>query len=75
MIVCAKCRIELQCSKTGRSLVYRNNTVYRGDEFTCKKCGATIVYLDPNYLSHRHNLEKALQALEDQGPINMSDAD
>lgn len=69
MVVCAKCKKEMTCTKTGRPLVWRSNHVYSGDEFGCKTCGALVVYSGDSQKSY--HLEKALQVLEEQGPINM----
>lgn len=67
MVVCAKCREEMTCTKTGRPLVWRGNHVYMGDEFTCKKCNDIVVIAN----SKSTHLEKALQVLENDHPIDM----
>jgi hypothetical protein len=43
MIICAKCRKEMSCKKTGSYIRFRGGThVYPADQFECKKCGAII---------------------------------
>jgi len=46
MLVCAKCKKEMQCIKTGMNVRFNENGshVYRGDLFQCTNCGATIAH-------------------------------
>lgn len=67
MVICAKCKEEMQCTSPGRPLVYRGNYVYPGDEFTCRKCGSTVVCAN----SKGYHLDRALQVLEEDQPIDM----
>lgn len=71
MIVCVKDKEEMKCTKTGRPLVWRGNHVYSGDEFTCKICGAVVVYANAN----PYNLEKAMEVLSSDNPIDMREGD
>ena len=43
MKVCAKCKKEMKCTKTGRWVIWRPSHVYAGDEFECPDCGALVV--------------------------------
>ena len=42
MMVCAKCRIEMRCTKTGCLTVWGESHAYSGDEYTCSECGAIV---------------------------------
>jgi len=46
MLVCAPCKKEMQCIKTGMNVRFNENGshVYRGDLFQCTNCGATIAH-------------------------------
>ena len=44
MLICVKCKKEMQCVKTGMSVRYREDGshVYPADTFECPICGATV---------------------------------
>lgn len=43
MIVCTKCRKEMQCSRTGVLVLFGTSHGYAGDEFECKNCGNVTI--------------------------------
>lgn len=48
MIVCTTCRKQMQCSCTGKRVVFGEDHVYAGDEFHCKLCDARVVVTNPH---------------------------
>lgn len=43
MIVCANCKKEMTCKKTGSYVRFRDGThVYPADQFECTECGAVV---------------------------------
>ena len=43
MHVCANCKKEMVCSKTGKGVLYGESHYYPGDEYTCPECGARVI--------------------------------
>ena len=43
MLVCATCRQEMTCEKTGLGARYGSDHVYPGDAFICPGCAAFII--------------------------------
>lgn len=43
MYICVKCRIEMNCDKTGVGADFGGGHVYRGDRFKCPTCGLEIL--------------------------------
>ena len=54
MVVCEKCHGQMECTQTGRTLIFRSSSlypgdkVYHGDQFTCRECNVTIVVCNTN---------------------------
>jgi hypothetical protein len=44
MFICQKCSAEMKCTKTGRAIAFKPDTIYFGDEFTCSTCNHSVVY-------------------------------
>ena len=44
MNVCASCRVEMQCVKTGVRCVFGTDHVYAGDKFRCPSCGGEFIH-------------------------------
>lgn len=47
MMICAKCKKEMQCVKTGVGADFGFGHVYAGDKFTCYDCGAEVIKTNP----------------------------
>jgi len=43
MTICAKCRQEMMCLKTGVVVHYGGGHCYSGDRFGCPECGAEVI--------------------------------
>lgn len=43
MNICAKCRKEMKCVKTGATVHFRHGHTYSGDAYECPECGARII--------------------------------
>lgn len=48
MLICAKCRKEMNCKKNSVGAVFSKTWVYAGDLFECLTCGATILSTNSN---------------------------
>jgi len=48
MTVCAKCRREMVCVKTGVDAVFGDTHCYRGDAFECPECKARVLRCNVN---------------------------
>lgn len=50
MVVCARCKKEMQCIKTGMTVRFRENGehAYAGDMLECPECKATIAVTNAN---------------------------
>ena len=44
MIVCAKCKVEMRCKKTGSYIRFGpiGSHAYPADQYECTECGATV---------------------------------
>jgi DNA-directed RNA polymerase subunit RPC12/RpoP len=40
LVICANCKKEMVCIKTGKTAIFGKGHCYVGDEFACKTCGA-----------------------------------
>lgn len=43
MVICPKCRMEMQCVMNGVRAKYGCGHIYSGDKYRCKKCGGETV--------------------------------
>ena len=46
MNICVKCKKEMTCQKNGVVAVWHGTHCYRGDTYSCKSCGTTILSID-----------------------------
>ena len=63
MIICFKCRVEMDCVKTGVAVDFGCGHCYAGDRFQCPRCKAHIVravgvsHYDPDRVCHDEYIE------------------
>jgi len=63
MVVCVKCKREMQCVKTGARVHFGWGHVYAGDAFACPTCGVHVVrtneqaYHEEDYADQEHYVE------------------
>jgi hypothetical protein len=46
MLVCASCKIEMRCSKTGVTARWRKEYARRGDVFKCPQCKSSVILVE-----------------------------
>jgi len=65
MHICANCKKEMRCIKTGMSIRYTEDGshVYPADTFECSECGARIAYSSGNNYYQENAKDKSI--LED----------
>jgi len=58
MLICVKCKREMNCYKTGLGARWGKDHVYAGDAFICSSCGAKIIKTNssPSY-DPEHKIE------------------
>lgn len=60
MMICAKCREEMSCSRTGVLVVWEGGHAYAGDEYQCRSCEARAIMTGPQpFHAHAERLRAA----------------